>query len=50
MKELRKIYTEMEGSYETKAVDYDKYRQSVWRSCLIDLMNQDKRDYGVEQD
>lgn len=50
MKELRKIYNELEGRYETKAVDYDKYRESVWRSWLINSMNQDKRDYGIEQD
>ena len=50
MKELRKIYSELEGRYETKAVDYDKYKESVWRSWLINSMNEDKRKYGIERD
>lgn len=47
---IREAYTSLEDRYETIPVDYNKYKESVWRSWLINSMNEDKRKYGIERD
>jgi hypothetical protein len=47
---IREAYTSLEDRYETIPVDYNKYKESVWRSCLIDIMTKERKLYGIEHD
>jgi len=47
---MRDIYTLIEDRYETIPVDMKKYKESVWKSYLINRMIEDRNDYGIEQD